>query len=241
MRVSSPAFAMFLLASGAASFSPRSFARAGRPLASLFSAAASSDTCANPLLDQASLPKFGAIEPKHLQPAVDELLSDMSAKFSELEVSESLMVDDVKCPNNNNLLHPSLPPQSGLDPSSSTYDDILPSLERIREPISYAWGVAGHLNGVKNGDELRKAYEASQPKVVKAFTEFKQSRVLYDAMRNVMDTNKSILNEEQSRALESSLHAMQLGGVGLDGAEKVRFNEVRACEELRCCQLRRGI
>ena len=91
--------------------------------------------------------------------------------------------------------------------------------------------MAGHLNGVKNGDELRKAYEASQPKVVKAFTEFKQSRVLYDAMKNVMDNHKSTLNEEQCRALESSLHAMQLGGVGLDGAEKVRFNEIKQVSE----------
>ena len=80
---------MFLLASGAASFAPRSFARGGRPLASLFSAASSSDTCANPLLDQASLPKFSAIEPKHLQPAVDKLLADMSSKFSELEVGRA--------------------------------------------------------------------------------------------------------------------------------------------------------
>lgn len=157
-----------------------------------------------------------------MQPAVETLLASMSEKFAALE--------------------------SNLNPASASYSDILPEvrhgvalvntlqqptltrssqLERIREPISYAWGVAGHLNGVKNGDELRKAYEESQPKVIKAFTEFKQSRVLYDSMKNVLESEKAHLSQEQVRALESSVHAMQLGGVGLDGEEKERFNEIK--------------
>lgn len=166
------------------------------------SAMLSSKTCSdNPLLEQKSLPKFSSIEPSHLQPAVETLLASMSEKFAALE--------------------------SNLNPASASYSDILPELERIREPISYAWGVAGHLNGVKNGDELRKAYEESQPKVIKAFTEFKQSRVLYDSMKNVLESEKAHLSQEQVRALESSVHAMQLGGVGLDGEEKERFNEIK--------------
>jgi len=98
-------------------------------------------------------------------------------------------------------------------------------MERIREPISYAWGVAGHLNGVKNGEELRKAYEESQGKVVKAFSELKQSRVLFDAMAEVV--KDPTLTQAQKRALESNLRAMTLGGVGLDGAEKERFNKIK--------------
>lgn len=132
-------------------------------------------------------------------PAVDALLDDMSSKFESL--------------------------QSSVSPSSVKYEDLLPEMERIREPISYAWGVAGHLNGVKNGEELRKAYEESQGKVVKAFSELKQSRVLFDAMAEVV--KDPTLTQAQKRALESNLRAMTLGGVGLDGAEKERFNKIK--------------
>ena len=187
----------------ASSFAPRVlYRRAGLSAASvLFSTA----TSMNPLLDQKGLPRFESIEPSHLEPAVSELLGDMSRKFKDLESRVSASGSDCK------------------------YDDVLPELERIQEPIGYTWGVAGHLNGVKNGEELRKAYEASQPDVVKAFTEFKQSRVLYDSMKRVLkdEGERGLLTGEQVRALEGSLHAMTLGGVGLDGKEKERFNEIK--------------
>ncbi len=160
----------------------------------------SSSTVSNPLLSQESLPRFSEVEAQHLKPAVQSLLAKMKDDFTSFE--------------------------SKLTPNEATYDEILPELERLREPISYVWGVAGHLNGVKNGDELREAYEQSQPDVVKAFTDLKQSRTLYDAMSHVLETDKT-LSQAQIRAMESSVKAMKLGGVGLDGDEKVRFNEIK--------------
>ncbi|GMH60424.1 hypothetical protein TrRE_jg469, partial [Triparma retinervis] len=153
----------------------------------------------NPLLDQEDLPRFNKIEASHLSPAVDTLLADMASNFESL--------------------------QSVISPSSAKYDDILPEMERITHPISFAWGVAGHLNGVKNGEELRKAYEGSQGKVVKAFGDLKQSRVIFDAMNEVVKDPS--LSQAQRRALESNIRAMTLGGVGLDGAEKERFNDIK--------------
>lgn len=182
-------------------------ARRGRiPLAM-----ASTDTLTeNPLLQQEKLPKFGSIEPSDLTPAVGELLSKMEADFEQLE--------------------------SSLDSASSNpdYESVLPEVERIQFPLGYVWGVAGHLNGVKNGDELRAAYEENQPKVVQSMTKFSQSKALYDALsklqkellENGEDGEPSFAQMQKARAVENSLLGMTLGGVGLEGEEKERFNDM---------------
>merc|ERR1712127_8942 len=100
----------------------------------------------------------------------------------------------------------------------------------------YAWGIASHLNGVKNGDELRAAYEENQPKIVQANMKFSQSKPLYDALLKVQKGWESEESKEddfaaaqRKRAVENSLRSMTLGGVGLkEGSpEKVRFNEIK--------------
>jgi len=169
---------------------------------------AMSTAIANPFLEQETTPKFSKLEPQFLTPAVDVLLEDMKTQFEQLEKK---LDEDFK---------------------EADYDAVLPEVEKIRSPLEYAWGVAGHLNGVKNGDELRAAYEASQPKVVQSFTAFAQSKPLYDALVKLQeswsdDDAISFKERQQRRAIEGSLRAMKLGGVGLEGAEKERFNEIR--------------
>ena len=164
---------------------------------------------ANPLLEQDALPKFSSIQPSNLTPAVDELIKKMDIDFAAFE--SKISEDDYE----------------------AQYDDILPELERIQFPLDYAWGIAGHLNGVKNGEELRKAYEENQAKVVTSVTKFSQSRPIYDALSKIEENweNQRPSDEfeaaQKMRALESNLRAMTLGGVGLDGEEKERFNEIK--------------
>ena len=159
----------------------------------------------NPLLDASSrspLPRFQSIAPEHVTPAVDQLLADLNRGFTKLE--------------------------SSLKSSSSLkYDDVLPSLERLRDPLSFAWGAASHLNGVKNSDDLRKHYQQSQPKVVKALTELEQSRVVYDSIKSLLRVTDPDREPSKVRALELSLKGMTLSGVGLEGAAKHRFNEIK--------------
>eukprot|EP00980_Cylindrotheca_fusiformis_P029969 scaffold24119_cov93-Cylindrotheca_fusiformis.AAC.1 len=171
----------------------------------------------NPLLEQDSLPKFESIEPKHLTPAVEDLLEKLEKDFANLE--EKL--------------------GSGKSSSSSPpdYEDVLPEVERIQAGLGYTWGVAAHLNGVKNGDELREAYESNQPKVIQAMTQFSQSKPLYDALSAIekrweeeegsLDDDDDFLTKQKRRAVNNSLRSMTLGGVGLEGEEKERFNEMK--------------
>jgi oligopeptidase A len=163
-------------------------------------------TC-NPFLDQATLPKFSLIEPKDLLPAVELQLDQMNAEFKDLE---------------GNL----------ASASKTEYDDVLPVLERLQFPLSFTWGVAGHLNGVKNGEELRQAYESAQPKVVKAFMAFSQSKVLFDSLSRLYEqeavvSGHDFKDQQRRRAVEKSLKEMTLGGVGLEGEQKERFNEIK--------------
>ena len=46
--------------------------------------------------------------------------------------------------------------EATLTPSSS-YEATIEALEKVSSPLGYAWGVVGHLNGVKNSEGLREA------------------------------------------------------------------------------------
>jgi len=164
----------------------------------------------NPMLEQEGLPKFSKIQPSDLSPAVSEVLKKMEDDFTNFE-SNMGNSDD------------------------ASYDDVIPVVEKMQFPLGYVWGIAGHLNGVKNGDELRKAYEENQASVVQAITKFSQSRPLYDKLSileeklneiDETDENAFLLSQKK-RAVSNSLRGMKHGGVGLDGKEKERFNEIK--------------
>lgn len=167
----------------------------------------------NPLLQQADLPKFASIDPSHVTPAVETLLAQLETDLARLE-------QDLQ--------------QQSQSTTLIQYDQVVPVVERMQFPLGYAWGVTGHLNGVKNGDALRQAYEANQPAIVQTFSKFSQSKPLFDALTAIAESPELQRNEETSddfvrqqrrRAVEQSLRAMKLGGVGLEGADKERFNE----------------
>jgi oligopeptidase A len=161
----------------------------------------------NPFLQQDGLPLFRSVEPKYLKPAIDGLLTNMQ---SDLEALEKTLVEaeDIQ------------------------YDQVLPEVERIQYALNYAWGIARHLNGVKNGDELRAVYEECQPEIVKAMSKFSQSKPLFDALTKIEQAWKgqpaeNFEESQKRRAVENSLRGMKLGGVGLEGDAKERFNEIK--------------
>lgn len=176
----------------------------------------------NPLMEQTSLPKFASIQPCHLTPAVSELIEKMQADFTKLEQDLEQQIADTTV--------------AMLD-----YDQVLPQVEKLQFPVGYVWGVAGHLNGVKNGDELRAAYEENQPKVVQSMTKFAQSKALYNALSSLQKSSSSssassasalegdddFVTLQKRRAVEASLRSMKLGGVGLEGQDKEKFNNMK--------------
>lgn len=109
------------------------------------------------------------------------------------------------------------------------FEGVVERLEKIQYPVSYSWGVMGHLMGVKNSDELRRAHDEIQPEVIKLYQSIGQSQPLYKALeairgrKSVWDT----LDEAQQRIVESSLRQMVHSGVGLEGEKKEKFNKLK--------------
>lgn len=157
----------------------------------------------NPLLIQDGLPLFESIEASHLTPAVETLLAQLQTDLTAFETQAAAC-------------------------ATPTYENVLPEIERMQFALNYAWGVAGHLNGVKNSDELREAYQKNQPKIVEVYSKFNQSQALYNALSQLkLESDDSFEALQKKRAVELSLRGMTLGGVALEGAQKERFNEIK--------------
>jgi len=159
-------------------------------------------TAGNPLLQQTGLPAFDKIDASHVKPAVGDLLGDLESNLASLESRLAESKTD------------------GL-----TYGDVVEELEKLEAPVEYAWGVVGHLMGVKNSDELRAVHQEMQPEVVKITTKISQSAAVFSAIEAVTSRKEACgVDEAQDRILSSYLKSMRLSGVGLEGEAKERFN-----------------
>ena len=152
----------------------------------------------NPLLLSSGLPKFNEIKPDHIEPAVSKVLEEANQKLETLE--------------------------SSLTP---TWDGIIRQIEEIGKPFEYAWGPVGHLLNVKNSEELRKAHEKMLPRIVEFSLRMGQSKPIYDGLVEIRDGPEwGKLDEVQRRIIELKIRAAKHSGVGLEGKEKERFNEI---------------
>jgi oligopeptidase A len=157
----------------------------------------------NPLLYEKGLPSFDKIKAEHIVPAVTAVLASANAKFDELE---------------GRLSHPPFVP---------SWDSLMGPLDEIDHEVFRVWSPVGHLMGVMNSDDLRKAYETMQPGVVTFGLKTSQSRKIYDALMKIKagsEWNK--LSRPRQRIIERNILSMKLSGVGLDGQNKERYNEI---------------
>jgi oligopeptidase A len=160
----------------------------------------------NPLLEWKALPKFNEIQSTDIQPALVLTLESVQKDFNQLE--KKLIDNNTK-------------------KSNTHYSDVIEELERIQAPLSFTWGVVGHLMGVKNSDELRKAHQLMQPAVVRFNQELGQNQVLYQTLVALKANSETwnALDEAQHRIVNSSLRDMKKSGVGLSIPERAVFNQ----------------
>ena len=105
----------------------------------------------NPLLDPSELPRFDAITPESVGPAIDQLLVEAA------EALEAVCADDF--------------PAQWLAMASR--------LDVATERLGRAWGAVSHLNSVADTPELRAAYNAALPKVTEFWTRLSADERLY--------------------------------------------------------------
>jgi oligopeptidase A len=116
--------------------------------------------------------------------------------------------------------------QQGLTP---TYQELADALERIDAIVSEPWQTVGHLKSVKDSDQLREVHQEMQPLVVAFGTRISQSEAFYRgwcALRDDQDAWVPLLNQ-QRRVAELELLGAKLAGIGLQGEQKERFNEIQ--------------
>ena len=159
-------------------------------------------TPANPLLDFSGLPRFDAIAPDHIAPAIDALLA-----HAEVAVKQAEAVTPV------------------------TWDSFVVPLDDATERLWRAWGQVGHLQAVVNTPALREAYNANLPKVTRFGSALGQNLSLYRQYRALADSPEAAsYDAAQRKVLDNALRDFRLGGAELDDAGKARYSAIR--EEL---------
>ncbi len=153
----------------------------------------------NPLLKCSGLPPFTEIKPEHVEPALNQLLSELNEELTQLEA-------DVK----------------------PTWSSLVEPLERITERLTWSWGIVSHLMGVKNSPELRQAYETAQPEIVQFSNRLSQSKPIYNGFKALREGDIwNTLDSAQQRIVESAIRDAELAGIGLEGEAQERFNAIQ--------------
>lgn len=154
----------------------------------------------NPLLDFSDLPRFDAIKPEHVTPAVTVLLDENRAVVARLEAP----MDQV------------------------TWDNFVEPLENATEKLGRAWGVVGHLNAVVDTPELRAAYNENLPKVTEFWTELGQNLALFDKYKALKaGAEYATLPPARKKIIENALRDFRLGGAELPEDKKERFAQIQ--------------
>jgi len=155
---------------------------------------------ANPLLDFSDLPRFDAILPAHVSPAVDALLADARAVVQTL--AQPL--------------------------AEVSWDNFVVPLENATEKLGRAWGVVGHLNAVMDTPALRAAYNENLPKVTEFWTALAQNLALFDQYKALKASPAYAgLSSTRKKIIDNALRDFRLGGAELVEEKKKRFAEIQ--------------
>jgi oligopeptidase A len=156
-------------------------------------------TVANPLLETTGLPRFSAIRPEHVEPAVDTVLAEYRAR------TDALLADD----------------------AARDFERVILTGEELADRLNRVWAPVSHLHGVADSEALRKAYAAAQEKIVEHASELGQNRELYAAVNAVAANPRTADLPRAARSLvEHELRDFRLSGVALEEPARSRFREI---------------
>ncbi len=154
----------------------------------------------NPLLDFSGLPRFAEIQPIHVGPAVDALITENTALLSHILIQTA----------------------------APTWEHFVAPLEDANERLSRAWGQVAHLNAVVNTPELRDAYNANLPKITQYWATLAQNEALFAGYKALRASSEfDTLSPARQKIIENELRDFRLGGAELSPADKARFLEIQ--------------
>jgi len=157
----------------------------------------------NPLLDLSGLPRFDAVTPDHVEPAVTSLIAELRTLVEHL---------------------------TG-DPTPPSWGNFVAPLTDAGEKLSRAWGVVGHLHSVMDVPAWREAYNANLPAITNFYSELGHNLALYDKYKAIRaGSGYAALTPAQQRIVDNELRDFKLSGAALPEDQKPRFQAIQ--EEL---------
>ena len=157
----------------------------------------------NPLLDFSGLPRFDAVAPEHVAPAIRGLIDENRALIDRLVA----------------------------DPAPPTWDGFVQPMLDAGERLSRAWGIVGHLHSVNDIPPWREAYNGMLPEVSGFFADVGQNLGLYAKYRDIAAGSEyPVLTPARRRIVDNELRDFRLSGAELPEDRKPRFKEIQ--EEL---------
>ena len=157
----------------------------------------------NPLLDFSGLPRFDAVQPEHVTPAIRQLLDENRALIERLIAPET----------------------------TATWDAFVQPMLDAGERLSRAWGIVGHLHSVNDVPPWREAYNAMLPEVSSFYADLGQNLALFAKYKALAaGAEFATLSPARRRIIENELRDFRLSGAELPEDQKPRFKEIQ--EEL---------
>jgi len=153
----------------------------------------------NPLLTMTDLPPFSQIKPEHIKPAVEQAIADCRANVEAVIANEA----------------------------APSWETICAPLAETDDRLSRIWSPVGHLNAVKNSNELREAYESCLPILSDYGTWVGQHKGLYEAYKAIKAADSfGQLTQAQQKSITDALKEFELSGIGLPAADQHRYGEI---------------
>ena len=157
----------------------------------------------NPLLDFSGLPRFDAVTPEHVAPAIRQLIDENRGLIDRLVAAQT----------------------------PATWDDFVQPMLDAGERLSRAWGIVGHLHSVNDVPPWREAYNALLPEVSSFHAELGQNLALFAKFKQLSQGDEFPgLSPARRRIIENDLRDFRLSGAELPEDRKPRFKEIQ--EEL---------
>lgn len=153
----------------------------------------------NPLLTAADLPNYAAIQPQHVEPALDQALADNRAAIDRLLSAHAVY----------------------------TWENLLRPLEELEDRLNKIWSPVNHLNSVQDSEALRAAYNACLPKLSAYYSELGQHQGLYRAYQQIADgPDYTQLDPAQRKVIDNALRDFRLSGIALPPEQQTRYQEI---------------
>ena len=138
-----------------------------------------------------------------------------------------LDIDGIEATLDRHLAHCRATVAAAALATPPTWDTLMQPQAAAHNALNLFWSPVSHLNAVMNTGALRELYNRCLPKLSTYWTELGQNEALHAATLALKEGETFAgLDAARRRAIENELRDFELGGVALDGEDRVRFGEI---------------